>query len=72
MGTRGYVCNEVTDVVSLTETDKKHYRILFSSILVSYNSLKIGGEIGQGIYVLCIAGSVLTDPLNIVNNYTAR
>jgi hypothetical protein len=54
LGTTVYVCNEATDVVSLTETDKKHYRALFSSVLISYDNLKIGGEIGQGKYVCII------------------
>ncbi len=72
-----YVCNEfeATDVVSLTETDKKHYRALFSSVLVSYDNLKIGGEIGQGTYdIVCIAGNVLTDPILTIfmDNYTAH
>ena len=47
-GTAGYVCSETTDVVSLTETDKKHCKTLFSSVLVSYDKLKIGDGIGQG------------------------
>ena len=56
-GTAGYVCNEASDVVSLSETDKKHYRTLFSSALVSYDNLNIGDAIGQGMYMY-IAGNV--------------
>ena len=48
-GTAGYVCNEDPVIVSLTEADRKHYRTLFSSVLVSYDNLKIGDGIGQGM-----------------------
>lgn len=37
------------EVVCLTEAEKDRYRALFSSALISYNSLKIGDTIGEGI-----------------------
>ena len=61
-GTAEYACNEASDVVSLSETDKKHYRTLFSSALVSYDNLNIGDAIGQGMYVY-IAWKRLVSPL---------
>ena len=51
LGTAGYVYNETTDVVRLTEADKKDYRTLFSSALISYDKLKIGDGIGEGMCI---------------------
>ena len=61
-GTVGYVCSETTDVVSLTETDKKHYKTLFSSVLVSYDKLMIGDGIGQGKCTTVCS----TDPIFVI------
>ena len=41
--------NECPDIVTLAEADREAYRTLFSSVLVSYETLKVGEGIGQGI-----------------------
>ena len=41
--------SETPDIVCLSDADKKLYKTLFSSALISYNRLTVGDDIGEGM-----------------------
>ncbi len=41
-------CIELEEVYQLSDTDRRSYEKVFSSILVPYTALTVGEEIGQG------------------------
>ena len=55
---------------TLSEEDRRMYEKEFSSILVSYASLTVGEEIGQGLFTLFSVMLPYTNEWNVVDIIT--